>query len=160
MSDKKQSWEEQRKAFEQREWRCWEDMEVGQGYEPFVFHVTREIVDSIMEVTGDKNSLYWDEKVATKSPYGGTIAPQAAAAIYGRLSYLGKTHRPPPGGVITSFSFQFIKPARVGDIITSRAKITGKEERKGRKYFDLRAESVNQNGELVSIMEQTAILPK
>jgi len=160
MSAAKQSWEEQRKAYELRELRCWADMEVGMEYEPFILHITKEMVESIMEVTGDRNPLYWDEEEAGKSAYGGTIAPQATAVIYGRLAYLGDTHRPVPGGIVTSLSFQFIKPPMVGDIITSRAKIVGKEERKGRKYFELRAESFNQHNDLISVMEQTAILPK
>ena len=160
MTNKKLSWEEQKKAYEQRELRCWGDMEEGEEFEPFVFEITSELVESVMEVTGDRNPLYWNEEEAKKSRYGGTIAPQAAVVVYGRLAWLGETHRPIPGGVITSLSFQFIKPPRVGDIMTSRATIISKEERKERKYFKVRAESINQNNELVSVMEQTAILPR
>ena len=160
MSAAMQSWEDQKKAYEQRELRCWADMEAGMEYEPFVVHITREMVDDIMELTGDKNPLYSSEEEARKAGYDGTIAPQATAVIYGRLAYLGDTHRPVPGGIVTGLSFQFIKPPLIGDTITSRARIVSKEERKGKKYFELRAESTNQHGELVSVMEQTAILPK
>lgn len=156
----KPSWQEQKKNYEQRQSLYWEDMEAGRKFEPFVFPITEELVNDLMEVTGDRNPLYCDEEVAKKSPYGGKISHQGMAMIYGRLSYLGENYRPAPGGMVTGLSFQFVQPAKVGDVITSTAMAVNKEEKKGRKYFTLRAESFNQKGELVSVMEQTGILPK
>jgi acyl dehydratase len=110
-------------------------------------------VKEIMDVTGDRNPLGWDEmEVKRLSPHE-KIVPQAVAMIYGRLSHLGDKYRPAPGGTLMGLSFWFIKPAQLGDIITSKAKVTAMEERKGKRILTWRAESVNQNGELISVME-------
>lgn len=153
MATKQLSWEEQRKAYEQRSPLYWADMQVGQGFEPVVFSITKEVLDTLAKVTGDDNPAYTRGQPKA-------IAPQSATVIFSRLAYLGDKYRPAPGGIVASLGYQFIKPVKVGDVITSKAKVTGKEERKGRKFFTIRAESVNQSGELVSVMEQTAILPR
>jgi acyl dehydratase len=48
------------------------------------------VVKEIMEVTGDKNPIYWNEAAAKSNSLPGRIAPQAAAMIFGRLSYLAE----------------------------------------------------------------------
>ena len=159
MSKSRLSWEEQKKRYEQRNCHYWKDMEVDQEFEPFIFPITDELVEEIMEVTGDRNHIYTDKEVAKKASFPGRIAPQASAMIFGRLSYLGETHRPVPGGMALGISFWFFKPVQIGDTITSRAKVIAREERKGKKFFTIRAESTNQNDEMVSIMEQSGILP-
>ena len=157
MSQSRPSWQEQKKNYEKRQPLRWDDMEVGKKFEPFVFPITEGLVNDLMETTGDRNPLYYDNEVAKRSPYGGRISPQATVVIYGRLAYLGENHRPAPGGLSVGLSLQFVQPAKIGDVITSTAVVTNREERKGRKYFSLRVESFNQKGELVSIMEQTGI---
>jgi acyl dehydratase len=155
MTQARLSWEEQRKQYLQRTPHYWRDLEVGQEFEPFLFPITEEYVKELMEITGDKNPIYWDDAAARAASFPGKIAPQITAPIYGRLSHLGEKHRPAPGGAVLGMSFWFIQAAQVGDIITSRAKVTAKEDKKGKKLFTFRAESVNQNGELISIMEFT-----
>ena len=159
MSQKRPSWEEQKKQFEQRKPHYWKDMEMGQEFGPFLFPITEELVREIKEVTGDENPLYFDEAAARAASFPGKIAPQATTMIFGRLSYLGDKYRPAPGGALLGISFWFIKPPQIGDIITARAKAIAKEEKKGKKIFTLRAELLNQNGEVISIVEQSGMLP-
>ena len=149
-------WNEQKEAYEQRQPLYWKDMEIGQVFEPFAFAITEEVAQEVREITGARDQL-GDPDQSSSMP--GNIVPQAISMIFGRLSYLGEKYRPAPGGILLGISFWFIKPAQIGDIITSRAKVIAKEERKGKKYFALRCESVNQHGEMISIMEQEGILP-
>lgn len=144
------SWEEKKNRYEQRKPLDWEETEVGQKFEPFIFSVTKRLVKEILEVTDAQSSLSLDT-MGTEKNEG--IAPQAVAMIYGRLSHLGSNHRPAPGGAMLDLSFRFVKPVRIGDTITSRAVITAKEERRGKRIIKWRAESEDQNGEIVSIME-------
>lgn len=153
------SWQKQKEQYEQRKSHYWKDMEIDQEFEPLVFDVTEQFVKDTIEVTGDNNPIYLDETSAKEASFPGRVAPQAAAMIFGRLAFLGEKYRPAPGGMIMGISFHFIKPVLVGDEITSQAKVIEKFEKKGKKFFKLRVESRNKNGELVSVMEQTGILP-
>ena len=129
-------------------------------FEPFSYHITNELVNNIIEVTGNDNALYHDDDLVKRCGYDGKLCPQACAVIYSRLSYLGDKYQPPAGGVLASMSLQFHKPIMIGDTIVSKAKVVSKEERKGRKYFTLRTESLNGNGVPVSTMEMTGIWPR
>jgi len=153
------SWEEQKRAYELRESHYWKDMHVGQEFEPFVFKITEELVEDIMETTGDRNPICLDDAAAKRTLFPDRVVPQAAAVIFGRLAYLGDIYRPAPGGMALEISFSFAGPIFLGDEITSKSRIVAKEERKGKKFFTMRAESFNQHGDLVSIMEQSGILP-
>jgi acyl dehydratase len=157
MYDSTPLWQDKKRNYEQREPLYWEDLYLGREWGPVIFSITKELVQSVIEITRDDNPLYWDEKIGKESPYGTVIAPQAVAVIFGRLGFLGERYRPGTGGAVTGMSCKFIQPAKVGDTITSRAVITSKEESKGRRRFTVHIESVNSENEPVLIMDLSAV---
>ncbi len=154
-----EEWEQQKTWYLERQPLVSKDMELGRTFEPFQYPITEKRLAELVETTACYNPLYTDMVAAKREGFDGPIAPQAFAMIYGRLSFLGEKYRPAPGGIVTNLSFKFIKPPNVGDVVTSNAKVVANEDRKGRKYTTVRAESKNQKSELVSTMDFTFILP-
>lgn len=136
------------------------DMPVGRVFKPFVYPITKEGTAKFIDTVQDNNPLYCDEQFAKSSIYGALIAPQAVAGIYSRLSYLGDEYSMPGGGVLTGLDFHFINPPKVGDTLTSLAKVVKSEQRSDRKFVKFEVNTSNQTGQPISIVYISAIWPK
>lgn len=158
MTDKELSpVQRERVKFEQREPLYAEDLMPGREFEPDIFVVSENIIADAIKASGVSNDLYRDDSVAGKLGYKARIAPQTFAFTYGRLAYIGTKYRPAPGSIITGLSLEFIKPPVLNDVLTSRARVKSAEQKNGKEYRVIRAETVDQNGDLISIMEFSVI---
>ena len=103
---------------------------------------TQEDVEGFSRLSGDTNPVHLDEDYARQTRFGGRI-------IHGMLvaslisSVLG-TKLPGPGSVYLSQQLSFRAPAKVGETLTARARVTEWDGTKGRIL--LATEVVNEGG--------------
>ncbi len=72
-------------------------------------------------ITGDANPVHLDVAAATASRFGGRIAHGMLTA--GFVSATMAMQLPGPGAVYLSQSLRFLRPVRIGDVITTRVEI-------------------------------------
>ncbi len=139
---------------------------------PHVVHVERELVQRFVDAVQDPNPLWTDEQYAGATRWKGTIVPP-----YMFCALMTITKYSPETGVIPlpapniplprrnvlegEETWEFFEPLRVGDVITSRVRLSDVKVRAGRlgEMFILtyEAESVNQRGELVARSSNTIV---
>ena len=105
--------------------------------------VTLRDVAGFVETVGDRNPVHSDAVFAATTPFGGVIAPGIWTA--GLVSAVIGTRLPGPGSIYLTQSLQFVKPVKLGDIITARVEVV--EILPERKRVRLKTVCVNQRGE-------------
>lgn len=106
-----------------------EDLSVGQSAER-VHEVTEADIAAFAAVSGDTNPLHMDEAYAATTQFKGRIAHGMLGASY--LSALLGNDLPGPGSVYLSQNLRFRRPIRIGDVVTSRVRVTAIDEDKAR----------------------------
>ena len=96
-------------------------------------------------ITGDFNPLHVDAEFAGRSRFGGRIAHGILTA--GLISTVIGMHLPGPGGIYLSQTLTFLKPVRIGDMITAAAEVLAYDAT--RRRLRLRTTCVNQRDEIV-----------
>ena len=131
-------------------------------------------IKRFIEATTDDNPLWQDEKYASKTRWGGVIAPPTFLHVFDPanrafrqlpdLSHMATTlpFEPPFSRTFQAFcEFQFYIPLRVGDSITSTAKIGDVYEREGKSgrmvFIRMDNEHRNQKEELVGITSEAMV---
>ena len=108
---------------------CLEDLTVGQNAE-----VSHEVgaadIDAFAAVSGDHNPVHLDEAFAATTRFAGRIAHGMLSASY--ISALIASRLPGPGAVYLSQTLKFLRPVRIGDVVTTRAEVTAIDEAKSR----------------------------
>ena len=115
--------------------------------------ITAEAVANSARSLGDRNPLYLDEKYAAASPYGGLIAPPYLLAAIPPLHAAPKLR-----GIHWMYAgsnWTFVEPLRVGDTITSHARLADLQIKEGRVGGRMVLQTgellyVNQRGDLVA----------
>lgn len=134
---------------------------------PTIFEIEKEPIRRWAEAIGDPNPLYRDEEYARKSRYGGIIAPPG---FLGNYAFPVKAGGPPPQvrspfskGLAGGNEYEFLKPVRVGDVVTATSRLLDLYQRQGRPgigrmLFQI-VETIyqNQEGEVVVKTRQTSI---
>lgn len=140
----------------------YDDVEVGQELPPMTYELTPERVNRYLEEAEETNPLYSEPELARCSGLGGPIAPPMIACIYAPpLDILAGLGCQLPAHTVHAISeYTFVRPARPGDVITSRARIGDKYLKKDRKYVTVEINSFNQNGELIMVNIHTSVWPK
>lgn len=140
--------------------------QIGNESEDMVLEIEKTVVMRFVEAVEDPNPLWQDEEYAKKSIYGGLMAPPnllctvIAGAGGGRLRV--KSSTPRRGGVAGGDDLELFQPVRVGDVITSRAKLIDIQERTGkdgtkRIYSIVETTFKNQKDEVVATDRSTSI---
>jgi len=144
-----------------------EDMQklIGTEGKTHVLNVGPEVVRRFLEAVQDTNPLWTDESFAKSTQYGGTIVPPQ---LFTAIMTLARCS--PESGVVPipvpeaplprenvlegEETWEFFTPLRIGDVITSRTRLTDVKRREGRlgEMFILtyESETVNQRGEKVA----------
>jgi acyl dehydratase len=145
---------------------------VGTEAPPYVLHIERELVRRYVEAVQDENPLWMDEDYARSTRWKGTIVPPH---LFCSLMTIMRCS--PESGVIPvpasnvplprqnvlegEETWEFFAPLRVGDVITSRVRLTDVKCREGRlgEMFIMTyvAETVNQRGELIARSSNTIV---
>ncbi len=139
---------------------------------PHVLSIEPEVVRRYLEAVQDDNPLWQDEGYARSTRWKGTVVPPHIFC-----SLMTIMHCSPESGVIPLPSpsvplpranvlegeetWEFFAPLRVGDVITSRVKLTDVKVREGRLgemfIMTYEAETVNQRGELIARSSNTIV---
>jgi 3-hydroxybutyryl-CoA dehydratase len=110
--------------------------------------VTETDVRHFADITGDHSAIHVDEAFAASTRFKTRIAHGALLVGYVSTAVaLMNNHLPPPGGVSSSYSVRFLRPARLGDTITTRLTVTEMIPTEGRIVFETAC--MNQNDEKV-----------
>ena len=113
------------------------------------------------EAVGDYNPLWTDPQYAKKSRYGYTIAPPTFAIDRGIIPLADQLIPLSPKFLNGGTEIEFLKPIKVGDTITTTAKLIDIKEKAGSTgklvFMTLEINYKNQNGELVRKAKNTFI---
>lgn len=78
-------------------------------------------VEMFSEMTGDKNPIHYDKKLAEASPFGGLIVQGGVTT--GLLNAVVAEDCPGPGSVFLETNLKFSKAVKVGETITATVKV-------------------------------------
>jgi acyl dehydratase len=124
--------------------RTIEELSAGEFAE-VVHRVDAGGVADFVDAVGDHNPLHSDPDYAAGTPFKEPIAPGVFTA--GLISAAIGTKLPGPGAVYLSQSLKFLKPVKLGDVITAR--VTVVEVLRERNRIRLATVCLNQRGEEV-----------
>ena len=122
----------------------YEDIRIGQHAE-YVRTVTSEDIEMFGQVSGDYNPLHFDEDWAKITMFKGRIAHGILTATY--VSTVIGMKLPGPGTIYISQSMKFRRPVRIGDKITARVEVIGKNSEK--EFLTLKTVCINQEDKVV-----------
>ncbi len=114
--------------------------------------VTKRDIELFTELTGDRNPLHYDEKLAAQTRFGGLIVQGGITS--GLLNAVVAEDLPGPGSVFLHADWSFKAPVRPGDEITAEVEVL--EVREDKPLTKLRTTVANQDGEVV--LDGTALV--
>jgi len=118
--------------------------------------VRQEDVEGFLALVGDSNPIHSDPAALAGTRFEGPIAPGmlTAALISGVIG----SDLPGPGALYASQELRFLRPVRVGDVITARVEVM--EVLPERNRVRLRTTCRNQSGEEVLSGEAWVLPPR
>jgi acyl dehydratase len=136
--------------------------------------IDRTAIRQYAQAISDLNPLYIDEEFAKKSEYGGLIAPPTFIfdVSHDLFAEVGEDGRDLSGVTIRGLNavrggneYQFLEPARPGDIINRRRKITDIYEKEGKKagkilFIVYETSYTNQKEKLLGVCRETMMFVK
>lgn len=122
----------------------YDEIELGQTAQ-CVRTLTQADIQAFAAVSGDINPAHLDAVYASHTPFHGIIGHGMWSGAL--ISSLLGTIFPGPGTIYVEQSLQFKRPVRVGDTLTTRVKVTDKED--ARKLLTLACDIYNQDHVLV-----------
>ena len=85
-------------------------------------------IELFTEISGDRNPLHYDEKVAAATRFGGIVVQGGVTSAI--LNAVVAEDLPGPGTVFLQVNWSFKAPVRPGDTITGEVKVTKVREDK------------------------------
>jgi 3-hydroxybutyryl-CoA dehydratase len=158
--EKLPEWFEKDFFLHDQEQRSWDELEVGEEYETVPFTVTAERIAKYVEGTDDHNPVFCDEEAASKTRFGGIIAPPTIVVPIVFATTPPDIWIKMPGAINPGQKLEFGVPVRPGDTIRCRARLNDKYIKRGRKYAMGRMEILNQRDEMVCVWTGGLILPR
>lgn len=108
-------------------------------------HITEADVRKFVEMTGDDNPLHVDRAYAETTAFKDIVVHGMLGASF--LSTLIGTKLPGTGALWISQNIEFLKPVRLGDVLTISATVLKKHKRE--RLLELDTRIVNQNQQLI-----------
>jgi len=108
--------------------------------------VTEKDIEQFALVSTDVNPLHLDDAYAKQTRFGSRIAHGVLSAAF--VSAIIGNKLPGPGAIYLSQSLSFKAPVRIGDTITTSAKVISKKE--GKPIFTLETLCTNQDAVTVT----------
>jgi acyl dehydratase len=130
--------------------RYYDDVKLGdEGITPEVT-VTKEMIRSYADLTGDHTPVHVDEEFAKASHFGGIVAHGLfGLSLADGLKTQGTLQFPP--GASLGWNWDFLQPIRVGDRLHVKYRIGSMRvtRKAGWGIVNLASELINQDGEVV-----------
>jgi len=128
---------------------------VGKRYPPTVYAVGREKIREYALATGETDPLHLDLDTARAAGHADLVAPPMFAVVYQGRGVHEPLFDPAlkidfPRLLHAGQEFRWGPLVIAGDEITTTVTVAALSERAGLGFFDFRAESRNQRGELVA----------
>lgn len=118
--------------------------------------VSQEDIAAFLALVGDSNPIHSDPAALAGTRFGGPIAPGMLTASY--ISAVIGSRLPGPGVLYASQDLRFLRPVRVGDVITARVEVL--ERLPERNRVRLRTTCRNERGEEVLTGEAWVLPPR
>ena len=124
--------------------------------EPEFWEVEKGHIRRFAQAVGDPNPLWQDEKYASKTRYGGIIAPPLFLIDVGLVKFVDRLVEmcPDKANINGGIDIEFYRPMKVGDTITTVAKLFEVKQRTGKSgvmlFLTVEVTYTNQKGELVA----------
>jgi acyl dehydratase len=136
---------------------------IGKEYPVTEYEIGREKMKEYASAINDSNPYYHDKEFGKKSSYGDNIAPPLFASVYNLMGCANMFFDPE---LALNFAmlvhgeqeFEWLKPIKPGDVITTTGKILDIAEKGNNDVVKYEARSKNQNGELVTIGRATFVI--
>jgi len=113
--------------------------------------VTARDIELFTEISGDRNPLHYDEKIAGATRFGGIVVQGGITSAI--LNAVVAENLPGPGTVFLQVNWSFKKPVRPGDMITGKVTVTNVREDKPITELDTKV--ILADG--TSVLEGTAV---
>jgi len=113
--------------------------------------ITREMIATCANAIESTHPWYWDD-----SPYGRPVAPptifdnESLRMLDEQYARFGSIH--------AKQSWEFLRPARLGDRVTLRVAIVEKYVRRERPYLVMELTAVNEGGDLICRSLHTSLM--
>ena len=114
--------------------------------------ITTRDIELFTELTGDRNPLHYDSRLAGHSRFGGIVVQGGVTS--GLLNAVVAEDLPGPGSVFLHVDWSFRAPVRPGDEITAEVEVTAVRDDK--PVTNLATVITNQDG--VVVLEGTAVV--
>ena len=114
--------------------------------------ITTRDIELFTELTGDRNPLHYDSRLAGRSRFGGIVVQGGVTS--GLLNAVVAEDLPGPGSVFLHVDWSFRAPVRPGDEITAEVEVTAVRDDK--PVTNLTTVITNQDG--VVVLEGTAVV--
>ncbi len=128
---------------------------------PLLVKIDQENIRRWSDAVGDRNPLWIDPEYAEKARYGHTIAPPTFIIDRAIVPLADKIIAISPNFLNGGTEIEYFKPIKVGDTLTTTAKLADIKEKVGNagKLFIMILEMTykNQDGELVRKVKNTFI---
>jgi acyl dehydratase len=136
---------------------------VGKEYPAKEYEIGREKMKEYAAALSDMNPYYHDKEFGKRSKYGDNIAPPSFAAVYNLMGCADMFFDPELKLNMAMLvhgeqEFEFIKPVKPGDQITTTGKIVDIMQKGSNDLVVFEARSVNQDGDLVTIGRATFVI--
>ena len=136
---------------------------IGKTYPPLTYAVGREKIREYAFAVGETNPLHLDVEAARAAGFRDVVAPPMFAVVYSSPA-VGPAIFDPEIGIDFALMVHGAQEFRwgplvvAGDEITTTVKVLDISERAGRGFYVFETESVNQDGETVSVGTWTNIV--
>jgi len=136
---------------------------IGKEYPITVYEIGREKMKEYAYAINDPNPYYTEKEFGKESRYGENIAPPLFASVYNLMSCANMFSDPELNLnyamlVHGEQEFEWLKPVKRGDVITTTGKIVGIAEKGDNDVITYEARSANQDGELVTVGTVTFVV--
>lgn len=141
--------------------RYYDEVRIGdEGVTPDVT-VTKDMIRTYADLTGDHTPVHVDEAFATASHFGGIVAHGLfGLSLADGLKTRGSMQFPP--GASLGWTWDFKLPIRAGDTLHVTYRVTAMRETKkpGWGILTIASDLINQNGEIVQAGEHKVMILK
>ena len=138
---------------------------IGVESDPVVYQIEKGAILRFAEAIGDTNPIFNDDNEASKTKYGGIVAPPTV------LRSIAQVRAPEPKIQITSpysanvdggSEWDYFEPIKVGDTITATTYLSAINERQGGKFGNMlimvrETKYINQDGKVAALQRTTGI---
>lgn len=136
---------------------------IGKEYPATSYEIGREKMKEYAAAVDDHNPMYFDREVGERSEYGDNIAPPNFAAVYNLMGCAQMFFDPELSLNMAMLvhgeqEFEFLKPVKPGDVITTTGRIADILEKGNNDIIVYEARSSNQDGDLVTVGRATFVI--